>query len=394
MRILVLAPQPFLVPRGTPIAVRMLLETLAWRGDTVDLLTFPDGADVELARCRIFRLPALPGLRGIGPGFSARKLAADALMLPMAAWRMARTRYDLVISVEEAMFMAAALKPIFGIPYIADVDSSMPEQIDEKFGLPTWLRRWLDRAEGLALRRAFGAITCCRALEETVRGHAPDLPVQTVEDVTMLDSDTPPVVPDECRFDAPVVMYVGNLEPYQGVDLLMAAFARLDLAARPAELVVIGGSAVHVAAARERARDLGIAEHAHFLGSRPVDRLGDYLSAASIVASPRTQGRNTPMKIYSYLDSGRPLIATRLETHTQVLDDDIAMLVDPEPDAMAEGLERLLTDASLRSFLALAAQARVTAEFSPEAYRRKLDLFLIGQIEPRLQTCHSAGAAT
>lgn len=394
MKILVLAPQPFMTQRGTPIAVRMLLETLSARGHETHVLAFPEGDDVTIPMCRIVRVPALPGLRRFHPGFSVKKLVADAILGPMAAGLMLRNRYDLVIGVEEAVFIAMALKPFFRVPYLADVDSSMPEQIDDKFGLPSLFRSWLDRLEGMAMRRAVGAITCCRALETLVQAHAPDLPVQTLEDVTMLDPEARPEVPDDCRFDAPVIMYVGNLESYQGVDLLMEGFAGLDPLAHPAHLVVIGGTEDHIADLQARAALLGIGERTHFLGPRPVDELGQYLAAATITASPRVQGRNTPMKIYSYLDSGRPLIATRLPTHTQVLDDEIAMLVEPTPDDMVRGLAALLDDPALREKMAGAARARVAVEFSPAAYRRKLESFLEEQIAPRLTSGAARDAAT
>ena len=61
--------------------------------------------------------------------------------------------------------------------------------------------------------------------------------------------------------------------------------------------------------------------------------------------SPRLKGLNTPMKIYSYLDSGSAVLATRLRTHTQVLDDELAYLVEPEPAALGRGLAALLRDA-------------------------------------------------
>ena len=383
MKILVIAPQPFMAQRGTPIAVRMLLETLSSRGDEADVLTFPEGEDVAIPGCRVFRVPALPGLSRFRPGFSAKKLLADAIMGPMAAWAMLRNRYDLVIGVEEAVFIAMALKPVFGVPYIADVDSSMPEQIDDKVGLPRWIRRWLERMEGMAMRNAVGAITCCRALETLVRDHAPNLPIQTLEDVTTLDPDARPEMPDDCRFDEPVVMYVGNLEPYQGVDLLMEGFAGIGSVDHPTRLVVIGGTDTQIAAGRARAAELGIAERTHFLGPRPVSDLGCYLAAAAITTSPRTQGRNTPMKIYSYLDSGKPLLATRLPTHTQVLDDEIAMLVEPTPDGIAAGLRRLLEEPSFGERMGKAARARVAVDFTPEAYRRKLESFLT-ELGPRL----------
>ena len=78
------------------------------------------------------------------------------------------------------------------------------------------------------------------------------------------------------------------------------------------------------------------------------------------------------MKIYSYLDSGRPLLATRLPTHTQVLDDEISLLVEPLPAEMGKGLVRLLRDRQLSASLAQAAKRRAGQEFTLEAYRRKL----------------------
>lgn len=385
MKILLLAPQPFMTLRGTPIAIKMLAEALGSRGDHVDILTLPDGDDVSIPNCRIFRIPAFPGLRNVRPGFSLRKLMADVVMLPVAGRRMAGGDYDLVIAVEEAVFLAMMLGRIFNVPYIADVDSSMPEQLGDKFSLPVWLRRRFDRCEAAALKRAIGAITCCRALEELVRKQAPGVPVRTLEDVTMLDPMHRTSAPEDCRFEEPVVMYVGNLEAYQGVDLLIESMAALDSDVANARLVIIGGNKDHLVAARRRADELGIGERATFLGPRPLAELGDYLSAATICVSPRTQGRNTPMKIYSYLDGGCPLLATNLPTHTQVLDSSIAMLVEPNAADMARGLSRLLRDPALRQSLSEAARERVVAEFSPEAFRRKLDAFLSDVIEPRLQ---------
>ena len=78
------------------------------------------------------------------------------------------------------------------------------------------------------------------------------------------------------------------------------------------------------------------------------------------------------MKVYSYLDSGRPLLATRLPTHTQVLDDGIALLVEPEPEAMGRGLARLLRDGELRERLATSARSFAQRELTTEAFRRKL----------------------
>ena len=81
------------------------------------------------------------------------------------------------------------------------------------------------------------------------------------------------------------------------------------------------------------------------------------------------------MKIYSYLDSDRPLVATRLATHTQVLDDGISLLVEPTPQDMARGLDELLDHPEQGRALAAAAQERMASHYSLEAYRRKLHGF-------------------
>ena len=62
------------------------------------------------------------------------------------------------------------------------------------------------------------------------------------------------------------------------------------------------------------------------------------MAASDVLVSPRVSGTNTPLKIYSFLKAGKPFVATRLWTHTQVLDDSVAVLADPNPESFAAGL--------------------------------------------------------
>ena len=63
-----------------------------------------------------------------------------------------------------------------------------------------------------------------------------------------------------------------------------------------------------------------------FAGERPAEEMPAYLLACDVLVSPRSRGTNTPLKIYQYLRSGKPIVATRLLTHTQVLGDETAIL--------------------------------------------------------------------
>ena len=146
---------------------------------------------------------------------------------------------------------------------------------------------------------------------------------------------------------------------------------RIATAAAPsAQLIVAGGAAADIERYRSLCRELGISDRVRFIGPQPVDRLGALLSLADVVVSPRTQGNNTPMKIYSYMASGKPILATDLATHTQVLTPDIALLAPPAPQAFAEAMGRLVADAGLRRRLGAAAQAEAERNYSPAAFRR------------------------
>ena len=108
MRILMLAPHPFFQARGTPIAVRTVLEFLSGRGHQVDVLTFPEGDDLDLPNCRFYRVRQLPKIRNVRPGFSLKKVAYDFLLLTESLRMIRRRRYDAIHAVEEAAFIAAA----------------------------------------------------------------------------------------------------------------------------------------------------------------------------------------------------------------------------------------------------------------------------------------------
>jgi glycosyltransferase involved in cell wall biosynthesis len=378
VKILLLAPHPFFQARGTPIAVRTVLEFLADRGHTVDVLTYSEGADVEIPNCRVHRIRRLPGLHGIRAGFSFKKVACDLLMVAACLGLMRRTRYDLIHAVEESAFIANLMRGLSGVPYVYDMDSSLPEQMVDAFPRLGFASPALRRMEAVAVRRSLGVLTGCAALEDVALGHDPGKPVGRVEDTTLLDGGTIEgrnSRPLPGADGGPVAMYVGNLERYQGIDLLLDGFGHTLRSVPEARLFIVGGREPDIAAYRRRAERLGIGGSVVFMGPRPIGSLPGLLHQADVLVSPRLKGLNTPMKIYSYLDSGSAVLATRLRTHTQVLHDDLAYLVDPEPAALGQGLARLMRDPELRRRLATNAKEYVRREHTPQAARRKLGAF-------------------
>lgn len=374
MHILLLAPHPFYQERGTPIAVNLLLQALSAMGHRVDVLTYPEGTDVSYPGVTLHRIRRPPGVRQIPPGPSVKKILCDAVMVGHALRLARRTRYDLVHAVEESVYMAQRIRRRCGTPYVYDMDSAMARQIAEKFPYFGFLRPLLEGFERSAARGALAAVPVCEALADVARGYGAKQ-VFLLHDISLLqpatDSERAAVralIPPAA--DAVTFMYVGNLESYQGIDLLLDSFARAA-AAGPLRLFVAGGRPDDIRRYEAKARALGISSATVFLGPQPVGRMAALFEAADVLVSPRIKGNNTPMKLYSYLASGKAVLATDLPTHTQALTADTACLAAPEPEAFAAAMRRLAGDPARRAELGSRAAAVARERHSRQAFTRE-----------------------
>ncbi len=393
MEVLLVAPQPFYQERGTPIATRLLAETLCGLGHRVDLLTYHEGQDIAAEGLEIFRIPRLWGIREIPIGFSWKKVACDVVLSLKLMGQVRKRSYDVIHAVEESVFPALLARRRGRRLLVYDMDSSLVEQLTEGRRWSRALRGPLRRLERMAIERADLVLAVCPDLGELAGTYGTGTTVRVVEDVPLQSGEasaaagsSAPGVEDLRAGLGPrdsLALYVGNLESYQGVDLLLESLARLPRS--DLRLVVIGGPDGAVAARRRQAEALGLADRVRFVGPRPLRDLGSYLAQADLLVSPRLRGGNTPMKIYSYLASGRPILATRIRAHTQVLDDGCAVLVEPEAAAMAAGLATLLEEPELRRALGRAARELAEARFSRARFTESVRE-AYGELEARAST--------
>jgi len=380
MRVLLIAPQPFFAQRGTPINVRQMVQTLCEAGHEVHLATYPMGEPVSIPGLVIHRALAIPGVRTVPIGFSWRKVALD-IALALRVWPLiVGRRFDVVHAVEESVFFALPAARLRGIPVIYDLDSWMSEQLayGGRVKSPTILKL-LRRMERSALHRSSLAITVSASLSEMVRAMNPNVRVAQIEDCPLEEAlrapDLSRIAMLRDRFgigQRQVVVYTGNLESYQGIELLLDAFVRVARAQDAAVLVLVGGSPAQVDATRARAAALGVGERVVLTGQRPAEEMPEWMAMGEVLVSPRLHGGNTPLKLFSYMWSAVPIVATDLPTHTQVLDASAAVLRAPTPDAMASGILSVLNDPARFAPIGAAARARVASEYSREAFSRKL----------------------
>jgi glycosyltransferase involved in cell wall biosynthesis len=374
LRVLMLAPEPFFEPRGTPFSEYHRIKALGELGHHVDLVTYPFGKDVDLPNLRIIRCLRPPFLRGVRIGPSLAKAALDALLAVTAIRQAGRERYDAVHSHEEMGVLGVWLSRRLGVPHLYDMHSSLPQQLTNfRFSRSRWLCRLFERAERHMIEGSRVVITICPALQEAAvrmgAGHRSVL-IENVMGGDMEgtgDGDATGVRAEWGIGERePLILYTGTFEPYQGLDLLLGAVARLQRSHPAARLLVVGGEPAQVTAASRRAMQLGATTV--FTGRRPAGEIPGFVAACDILASPRVSGTNTPLKLYSYLRSGKPIVATDLPTHTQVLDSEIAVLAPPDEESFAAALARVLDNPEDAASLASAASARAAARYSRETY--------------------------
>ena len=382
-----IAPEPFFEPRGTPFSEYHRIRALADLGHSVDLVTYPFGRNVTLPGLKLHRSWRPPFVRRVKIGPSWAKVPLDAL-LALKALHVAvkwRREFGLVHSHEEGGAIGLVLAWGLGVPHLYDMHSSLPEQLSNfKFSSSSLLTGLFRTLERRLLTRSRVTIVICKYLEDLARSIAPDARVVLIENAPGSGDASAVSGKDDVRArhgvaaGAPLTLYTGTFEAYQGLDLLFSAM-RVVKASRPdARLLLAGGHPDQVERAQNEARREGVDDVTVFAGERPSEEMPSYLAAADVLASPRSRGKNTPLKIYQYLRAGRPIVATNLLTHTRVLDDQVACLADPTPAAFGAALLRVIGDAAYAGRLSAAAAEMAATRYSYDAYlaktRRAMDL--------------------
>ena len=380
MKILMLAPEPFFQPRGTPISVYFRLKVLSDLGHKVDLVTYHLGEDRSFKNVKILRIPDLFWIKKIKIGPSLTKLPLDFLMLLKAIARLVTKSYDLVFSHEEAAFFGVVLAKIFQVPHVYDMHSSLPQQLENfSFSRSIILKQMFIMMERFILKNSQAVIVICPDLLNIVKAEGFGKKAVLLEN--FLDFECP----DYSRADVDkkrrefagddqkIVLYAGNFLPYQGIPLFLEAAAKVQ--DKRAVFLLVGDTPEAVERMRSVAVKFGVSDRVFFTGQVEPAQISLFISLSDVLVSPRLSGTNTPLKIYSFLKSGKPVVATNLWTHCQVLNDKIAILVDPDADSMAVGVRSALFDKESLA-VARAAKSLADSKYILPKYMEKIELVL------------------
>jgi len=192
--------------------------------------------------------------------------------------------------------------------------------------------------------------------------------------VDVVPNGADPVPPRPRPFEAPdrYLIYFGALQPWQGVDTLLKAFARLaDL--EELRLVVCGSARSRPARAAERLGEkLGLGERVLWRWELPPSELEPWLVNALLSVAPlKSCARNVeqgcaPLKVLESLAAGVPVVASDLPPVREIVTDGVeGRLVAPDrPADLARAIRVLLHFPEVRQEMAAAARARAERELS------------------------------
>jgi len=384
MKILMISPEPIFEPRGTPLSIVGRLKALSDMGHRVDLITYPIGKDIHLPGLKIDRIPRIPGIRKIQIGPSLKKIPLDICLMIKTVIRLFKEHYDLIHTHEEAGFWGMVVSRIFKIPHMYDMHSSLPQQLfNFQFTNSKMIIQIFEMLERWVLKYAQCVITICPDLYAYVEKYFPEkgsVLIENVVDYGMIfnEDDISAQIYENLNLRGKkVILYTGTFEPYQGLDLMIESAGRVIQKVKSAVFIFAGGNPDQVGFYRNKIRSMDQMNNKFiFTGQVPPQEIASYIRCADVLLSPRIAGTNTPLKIYSYLRSGVPIVATRLLTHTQVLNDEVAVLVEPTPEDLAQGILSVITDTKRAKSLRAKSVRLIEKKYSYQTYLEKLNMAL------------------
>lgn len=368
-----MAPEPFYEDRGTPIALKLLLEALSSRGEEVDLLTYPMGDPVDLPGLRTFRVGIHLPIHKVPIGFSFRKIVLDLLLVPAIVKLSHRWNYRCIHAVEEAAFLGLWLRPFHKLPVIYDMQSSLPEQLMGRLFFRNAVVQKLLRFYERRLIRGIDRVVCSGGLREYVLKIRPTANVQEwyfPAISTEVPSEEVHRFRDKLEITAgsQIVVYTGNFEPYQGISRLLDAIPRVLSELPTTVFLLVGIDDSCYSNSLKQVNGLCKQGAVRLIPRRPKAEISRYLSVADVVVSPREFGSNVALKVFDYMAAGKPIVATDTKAHRTILNNDRAVLVGSGPEDLSGAIIQLLKNREMANRLGESARAYAEKNLSWHAF--------------------------
>lgn len=362
----IIYPDPNCVPDKTPAALQILqnVQAIAQLGHQVELLT-PKSRN-GLAPQDVLGQPLLPGVKAHAlPDFRRRWYfpTSSNRLFYFQAKRWLRRQRDCVVLVRnlklaEHLLKTPGMPPLFFETHeifaqsFRETHASMTKSVARKASM-------IAQREEFVYRHCKGIIAITRHLaEDLVSQYNIKTPIHVAPDG--VDMELAERAISLNKNAVPILLYLGSLHPWKGVDTLIRMMQYVDVA----KLRVVGGTHDRIAELRQLASQLGVDDRIEWLG--PVDPVKRFevIAAADICLIPSSETSigarfTSPLKLFEYMALGKPIVASDLPSMREVLKDGESALLTTCGDGKryADAVNLLLAEPALQNRLGMNAKA-------------------------------------
>ncbi len=347
--------------KGCSIHVEELIRALQRNGAQVELFATSRQGDppLDFESVRIHKFTALP------KGEPATREQAALAANHDARSALARAGpFDLVYERYSLWsFAGMEYARTLNVPGVLEVNAPLIEEQAEHRGL-------VDRANAERVaERVFGAATVLIAVSEAIAAHLERYPATRGRVHVLPNGVNPDRFPAGLKPAYPAqpgtftVGFVGTLKPWHGLAVLVEAFALLHRRDPKSRLLIVGdGPERENLVADLSARKL--LEAVHLTGAVASGQVPGWLASMDVAVAPYPKLLHfyfSPLKVFEYMATGRPVVASRIGQLARLIEDEVTGLLCPagDPAALAAALDRLRREPELRARLGQAARASV-----------------------------------
>jgi glycosyltransferase involved in cell wall biosynthesis len=375
-RVLVIAPTPFFADRGCHVRILGEIKALKSQGDVVQLCTYHLGRDIE--HIDTIRTLRIPWYQKLSAGPSIHKFYIDLLLLWKVLQACKSFRPNILHAhLHEGIVIGKLASLWCKIPMVADLQGSLTEEVLDHGFLPRWqwlsnLVRWIEKkVNEMPLHLIASATRTTQQVKETFGLTN----VSTIGDGVDLDVFYPRPEDSELKTklgidkDDKVVVFIGVLTGYQGIDLLLDAAILVLRDIPTAKFLIIG---FPEEAYRGKALEMGLEAHVIFTGKIEYAEAPRYLSLGHVAVSPKISSSEANLKLFTYMAMGLPSVVFDNPVNREILGNLGIYATNGELIAFAKRLVEVLRDCERARQLGKDSYRKAASEYSWEAVGQQL----------------------
>jgi glycosyltransferase involved in cell wall biosynthesis len=371
MRILMLAPTPYFADRGCHVRIYEEARALIAQGCDVRIVTYHIGRD--LPGIPTYRSAIIPWYRRLTAGPSWQKPFLDILLFfkTLSVARSFRPQL-LHAHLHEGAFIGMLLKPLLRIPLVMDFQGSLTAECRDHgfFTSGSLLERLFSRIER-AINRSSDAIITSSTGGAKLLMREWNVPAQKVRVVIdAVDTDRfRPYPQGEARRrlgipeNVPLVVFLGVLNAYQGLDVLLDAVSLLKARKHQFRFLIMGYPEEGY---RQQASNRGLDDLVTFTGRIDYAEAALCLSSGDLAVSPKLSLTEANGKLFNYMACGLPTLVFETPVNREILGDSGVYAVYGDAAALAGKITELLSDRERLAVLSRAVREKALRDHSWE----------------------------